>query len=52
MDSRIKKKTCHGTYMEHLIKWKDQPESEVTWIDESDFGKKGIPMKFLQIYPP
>lgn len=52
MDSRIKKTTFHGTYMDHLIKWKDKIKSKVTWIDESDFGKKGIPTKFLQIYPP
>ena len=43
LDSKVKKKTRHGIYMEHLIKWKDKLESKATWITKSDFRKRGIP---------
>lgn len=47
LDSRIIKKTRDHTYMEHLIKWKDKPVSEATWIPKSDFLKAGIPLSLL-----
>ena len=52
LDSRVKKKTRHDIYMEHLIKWRNQTESEATWIAESEFKKKGITTEFLNIDPP
>lgn len=48
MDSRVKKKTRHKIYMEHLVEWRKQLESEVTWIPESDFKKHGIIEEFLR----
>ena len=42
LESRVKKATGHQVYMEHLIKWKDQPEFEATWVEEGHFKKFGI----------
>lgn len=39
LESRVKKSTRHKEYMEHLIKWKEKPESEATWVDEAHFKK-------------
>lgn len=30
LDSRVKKKTRHKLYMEHLVKWRHQPKLEAT----------------------
>ena len=40
LDSRVKKKTRHDIFMEHLIKWKDQLEYKAAWIVESEFKKE------------
>lgn len=52
LDSRVKKKTRHGIYMEHLVKWKNQPESEATWVAEHEFKKRGISQDLLNTDPP
>ena len=52
LDSKVKKKTTHYIYMEHLITWKDKPESEATWIAKSEFKKIRTPTKLLQDDPP
>jgi hypothetical protein len=52
LDSRVKKTTRHKVYMEHLIKWKEKPISEATWVAETEFKKVGIPLDLLQTDPP
>ena len=52
LDSRVKKTTRHKVYMEHLIKWKEKPVSEATWVAETEFKKVGIPLDLLQTDPP
>ena len=47
LDSRVKKTTRHKVYMEHLIKWKEKPVSEATWVAETDFKKVGIPLDLI-----
>lgn len=47
LDSLIFKKTSHRVYMEHLVKWMNKPNSEVTWVPESDFVKTGIDLSLL-----
>ena len=42
LDSRVKKNTRHKVYMEHLIKWKNKPDSEETWVANTNFKKMGI----------
>ena len=42
LESKVKKATSHQVYIEHLIKLKDQPKSEATWVDEGHFKKFGI----------
>lgn len=37
LDSRVKKRTRNKTYMEHLVKWENPPESKANWIAEGDF---------------
>ena len=52
MDSKVKKKTGHGIYMEHLVKWNEKRKYEATWIVESGLKKREIPTKLLQVDPP
>lgn len=52
LDSRVKKTTRHKVYMEHLIKWKEKPVLEATWVAETKFKKVGIPLDLLQTDPP
>lgn len=51
LDSRVKKTTRQKVYMEHLIKWKEKPVSEATWVAETDLKKVGIPLDLLQTNP-
>ena len=52
LDSRVKKSTRNNTYKEHLVKWKDTPKDEATWISESDFKKHGSSKEFLSTQVP
>lgn len=47
LESRVKKATRHHIYMEHLVKWKNHPESEATWVEESQFKKFGVDLALL-----
>jgi len=37
LDQRIVKKTRRKVYYEYLIKWKDHPAKDISWITETDF---------------
>ncbi|XP_059067746.1 uncharacterized protein LOC131858511 [Cryptomeria japonica] len=39
LDSKVIKQTIRGVYKDYLVKWKDLPESEATWMSESDIIK-------------
>jgi len=41
LDQRIVKKSRRKTYFEYLVKWKDHPMEDVSWITEVDIQKHG-----------
>jgi hypothetical protein len=41
IDQRIGKKTRRKTYFEYLVKWKDHPTEDASWVTEPDIQKHG-----------
>jgi hypothetical protein len=41
LDQRIAKKTWRRVYYEYLVKWKDHPSEDVSWITKIDIQKHG-----------
>jgi hypothetical protein len=41
LDQRIAKKTKIKFYYEYLVKWKDHPTEDASWITETDIQKHG-----------
>jgi hypothetical protein len=39
LDQRIAKKTRRKFYYEYLVKWKDHPAEDASWITEVDIQK-------------
>lgn len=48
LDSKVIKQTKRGVYKDYLVKWKDLPESEATWMFESDIIKHGTSVNQLE----
>lgn len=49
LDSRVKKMTRHGIYMENLIKWRHQCELEDNCLTKGDFNNLGINMEIVNL---
>jgi hypothetical protein len=47
LDQRIGKKTRRKTYFEYLVKWKDHPAEDASWVTEPDIQKHGKTMQEL-----
>ena len=47
LDSRVKKSTRNKVYKENLVKLKDTPKVEETWVAKSYFKKHGISKELL-----
>jgi hypothetical protein len=41
IDQRIGKKTRRKTYFEYLVKWKNNPTEDASWVIEPDIQKNG-----------
>jgi hypothetical protein len=41
LDQRIAKETRIFFYYEYLVKWKDHPTEDASWITETDIHKHG-----------
>jgi hypothetical protein len=41
LDQRISRKTKRKIYYEYLVKWKDHPTEDASWITEDDIQKHG-----------
>jgi hypothetical protein len=41
IDQRIGKKTRRKTYFEYLVKWKDHPTEDASWVTKLDIQKHG-----------
>jgi hypothetical protein len=41
LDQRIVRKTRRKIYFEYLVKWKDHPTKDVSWVTEDDIQKHG-----------
>jgi hypothetical protein len=41
IEQRDEKKTRRKTYPEYLVKWKDQPMEDASWVTEPDILKHG-----------
>ena len=41
LDTRVTKKTRRKEYLEYLVKWKDRPMEDSTWMDEPGLQKVG-----------
>jgi hypothetical protein len=52
LDQRIAKKTKRKVYYEYLVKWKDHPEKDASWITEIDIEKHGKTMEELMDKSP
>ena len=47
LDSRVAKRMRQKDYMEHLVKWKDKPTSEATWMKEEQILHEGSDLQQL-----
>jgi hypothetical protein len=52
LDQRIAKKTKRKVYYEYLVKWKDHPAEDVSWITKTDIQKHGKTMGELMDKSP
>jgi hypothetical protein len=52
LDQRIAKKTKRKIYYEYLVKWKDHPTEDVSWITEFDIQKHGKTVQELMDRSP
>ena len=41
LDTRVTKKTGKKEYLEYLVKWKDHPMEDSTWMDETTLQQAG-----------
>ena len=41
LDTRVTKKNTRKEYLEYLVKWKDRPMEDSTWMDETALQKSG-----------
>ena len=41
LDTHVTKKTRKKEYLEYLVKWKDHPMEDSTWMDEGALQKAG-----------
>jgi hypothetical protein len=52
LDQRIAKKTRRKIYYEYLVKWKDHPVEDASWITETDIQKHGKTVQDLMDRSP
>ena len=52
LDRRVFKKTRGQEYFQYLIKWKDQPEEDATWMTEGMLQKIGKSVEELMDRSP
>ena len=52
IDQRTGKKTRRKTYFEYLVKWKDYPLEDASWVIELDIHNHGkIIQEFMDMSP-
>lgn len=44
LDSRIGRSTRSSKYMEYLVKWKDRPIEDSSWISQAKVDRLGFPL--------
>jgi len=44
LDTRVAKSTNHKDYLEYLIKWKEHPVEDSTWMSVKEMEAKGFPI--------
>ena len=42
LDKKISKKTRNKDYFQYLVKWKDQPSEDATWMTELDISMYNV----------
>ena len=47
LDVRLTKKTRGIEYLDHLVKWKEHPEEDSTWMNVAKIEKKGYSIEEL-----
>ena len=52
LDMRLSKKTRGKEYYEYLIKWKDHPMEDSTWMTTTMLQKSGVTVKYLMERSP
>jgi hypothetical protein len=52
LDQRIAKRTRRKVYYEYLVKWKDHPIEDASWLTEADIQKHGKEVEELMDRSP
>jgi hypothetical protein len=52
LEQRVGKKTRRKMYPEYLVKWKDHPVEDSSWVTEPDIWKHGKIMRELMDMSP
>ena len=47
LDTRVTKETRKKEYLEYLVKWKDRPMEDSTWMDEATLQQAGHSIEYL-----
>ena len=47
LDTRLAKKTRGREYLDYLVKWKEHPEEDATWMNVAEIEKKGYSIEEL-----
>ena len=47
LDVRLTKKTRGIEYLDYLVKWKEHPEEDATWMNVAEIEKKGYSIEEL-----
>ena len=47
VDKRVITQTKRGTYYGYMIKWKDYPIEDATWMSESEIEKEGYKLEYI-----
>ena len=52
IEQRVGKKTRRKTYPKYLVKWKDNPMEDASWVTKPDILKHGKKMQELMDMSP
>ena len=52
LDKKVTKKTRRGTYYSYLVKWKDTPQEDATWLTEVEILKDGYTHNSIPTHRP